>query len=176
MMFGAFRKINLTYRSLQRLRGIVAIFMRHGLYGLTERVHLHLLVPIHRRVRKKRISDKKEVLSTAVRLRLSFEELGPTFAKLGQLIASRPDLAPAEYTEEFKKLMDKVPPFPFREVKRLIEEQFDAPLSTIFAEFEEMPVAAASIAQVHNAVLHDGTEVVVKVQRPHIERIIDTDI
>ncbi|MBE9535978.1 MAG: AarF/ABC1/UbiB kinase family protein [Proteobacteria bacterium] len=175
-MFSSFRKINLTYRSLQRLRVIVGIFMRHGLYGLTERVHLHLLVPIHRRVRKKRISDKKEVLSTAKRLRLSFEELGPTFTKLGQLIASRPDLVPADYTEEFKSLMDKVPSFPFMEVERLVEEQFGEPLSTIFARFEEIPIAAASIAQVHNAVLHDGTEVAVKVQRPHIERIIDTDI
>lgn len=175
-MIHPFKKINLTYRSLQRLRGIVVIFMRHGLYSLMERVHLHLLIPLHRRIRKKIISEKKEVLSTPERLRLAFEELGPTFIKLGQLIASRPDLVPEDISEEFVKLLDEVPPFPYEDVKRVVEDEFNAPVSDIFPEFEEKPVAAASIAQVHRAVLSDGTPVIVKVQRPHIERIINTDI
>lgn len=175
-MIHPFRKINLTYRNLQRLRGIVIIFMRHGLYGIMERVHLHLLIPIHRRIRKKRISEKAEVLSVPERLRLAFEQLGPTFIKLGQLIASRPDLVPEDIYGEFKKLLDEVPPFPYEEVKRLVEAELKAPLSEIYGDFEKRPMAAASIAQVHRAALRDGTPVVVKIQRPHIERIIDTDI
>lgn len=175
-MFHPFRKINLTYRNVQRLRVIVGIFMRHGLYGLMEMVHLHLLIPIHRRIRKRKLSEQKEVLSLPERLRLAFEELGPTFIKLGQLIASRPDLVPYEYSEEFNKLLDKVPPVPFLEVKKIIETEFGAPLSETFKEFDEIPIAAASIAQVHKALLPDGTRVVVKVQRPYIEKLISTDI
>ena len=175
-MFHPFKKINLTYRNIQRLRVIVGVFMRHGLYGLMEVVHLHLLIPIHRRIKKRKLSEQKEVLSIPERLRLAFEELGPTFIKLGQLIASRPDLVPYEYSEEFNKLLDKVPPVSFIEVKKIVEAEFDAPLSEIFSEFEEVPLAAASIAQVHKALLNDGTKVVVKVQRPQIEKLINTDI
>ena len=175
-MFHPFKKINLTYRNIQRLRVIVGIFMRHGLYGFMEIVHLHLLIPIHRRIKKRKLSEQKEVLSIPERLRLAFEELGPTFIKLGQLIASRPDLVPYEYSEEFNKLLDKVPPVSFMEVKNIVETEFDAPLSEIFSEFEEVPLAAASIAQVHKAILNNGTKVVVKVQRPQIEKLISTDI
>jgi len=175
-MIHPFRKINLTYRNMQRLRGIVGILMRHGLYSFMEMVHLHLLIPIHRRIRKKKISEKKEVLSIPERLRQAFEELGPSFIKFGQLIASRPDLVPADYSEEFNKLLDEVPPFPFKEVKNIVESELGAPLEEVFRTFDERAVAAASIAQVHNAVLHDGTKVVVKVQRPHLEKLISTDI
>lgn len=150
--------------------------MRHGFYGLVERVHLHLLIPLHRRIRKKRISEKKEILSLPERLRLAFEELGPTFIKLGQLMASRPDLVPEDISEECRKLLDKVPPFPAERVKALIEAELGAPVGEIFPFFEERPVAAASISQVHRANLPDGTCVMVKVQRPYIEKIINTDI
>ncbi len=175
-MFKSIRKANLTYRNIQRLRVIVSIFMRHGLYGLMERVHLHLLIPIHRRVKRKILSEKKEIFSVPKRLRLAFGELGPTFIKFGQLMASRPDLLPEEFGKEFNKLLDEVPPFTFKEVKKLIEDEFGMSIAELFREFEEKPVAAASIAQVHNAVLHDGSLVVVKVQRPNIEKIINADI
>lgn len=175
-MFRAIRKANLTYRNIRRLRVIVGIFMRHGLYGLMERAQLHLLIPIHRRIKKKILSEKKEIFSVPKRLRLAFGELGPTFIKFGQLIASRPDLVPEEFGKEFNKLLDEVPPFTFREVKKLIEDEFSMSIFELFREFEEQPVAAASIAQVHKAVLHDGTLAVVKVQRPNIENIISADI
>jgi ubiquinone biosynthesis protein len=85
-------------------------------------------------------------------------------------------MLPLEYSREFLKLTDSVVPFPFLEAKKIIEEDLKAPLNETFSVFDEVPVAAASIAQVHRATLHDGREVMVKVQRPHITRIIERDI
>ena len=109
-------------------------------------------------------------------MRLAFEELGPTFIKFGQVLSSRPDLLPTEFVKELTKLQDSVPPFPFGDVKALIEAQFGRPLTEVFASFEEEPLAAASLAQVHRARAKAGDEVAVKVQRPGIEDMIETDI
>ncbi|HET7318542.1 MAG TPA: AarF/UbiB family protein, partial [Nitrospirota bacterium] len=110
------------------------------------------------------------------RLRLMFENLGPTFIKFGQVLACRPDMLPLEYSREFLKLTDSVAPFPSVEARRIIEEDLKAPIDRIFTSFDDRPVAAASIAQVHRAELPDGSEVMVKVQRPHIDRTIERDI
>jgi ubiquinone biosynthesis protein len=110
------------------------------------------------------------------RLRMMFEDLGPTFIKFGQVLACRPDMLPLEYSREFLKLTDSVAPFPTLEAKKIIEEDLKAPVAGIFSFFDDVPVAAASIAQVHRATLHDGRDVMVKVQRPHIVRMIDRDI
>ncbi|RYZ70880.1 MAG: AarF/ABC1/UbiB kinase family protein, partial [Proteobacteria bacterium] len=107
---------------------------------------------------------------------MAFEELGPTFVKLGQVLATRPDLIPVEFVEEFKKLHDQVSPLPFSEIKRVLESQYGSTLDEIFAEINPVPLGSASIAQVHRAKLRDGSDVVVKVQRPGIERIIADDI
>jgi len=120
-------------------------------------------------------SDLKE-LSAPVRLRMAFEELGPTFVKLGQLLASRPDLIPEEFCIEFQRLHDRVEPVPFSEVCKVIEEQYGVELHEVFPQFDEKPLASASIAQVHRASLLDGTEVVVKVQRPGIMKTISEDL
>lgn len=110
------------------------------------------------------------------RLRLAFEELGPSFIKLGQLLASRPDLVTESFAAEFRKLLDEVPAFPAEEARRIITDELKEPLDSVFIEFDDRPVAAASIAQVHNAVLSDGTSVIVKVQRPFIKEQIIGDI
>jgi ubiquinone biosynthesis protein len=110
------------------------------------------------------------------RLRLAFEELGPSFIKFGQLLSSRPDLITEEFAEEFRKLLDEVPPFRAGEAREIIAGELKEPLDSVFMEFDERPVAAASIAQVHNAVLTDGTSVIVKVQRPGIKEQILNDI
>ena len=110
------------------------------------------------------------------RLRIAFSELGPSFIKFAQILSSRPDLITTEYADEFKKLQDKVPPFPSESARRIIEAELAKPLDEIFDDFEDVPVAAASIAQVHNAVLKTGEKVVVKIQRPGIREVIETDI
>ncbi len=112
----------------------------------------------------------------AERMRMAFEELGPTFVKLGQLLATRPDLVPREFVDEFKRLHDQVSSVSFVEIKEVLEEQFGVDVGRVFQDIDPIPLAAASIAQVHRATLNDGTAVVVKVQRPGIADVIKTDI
>jgi predicted unusual protein kinase regulating ubiquinone biosynthesis (AarF/ABC1/UbiB family) len=110
------------------------------------------------------------------RVRNAFVELGPTFVKVGQVIASSPGLFPATWTEEFSSLRDRVPPFPADEARRLVEAELGRPIAELFATFDDDPIAAASIGQVHPATLLDGRRVVVKVQRPGLEARVRDDI
>ena len=109
-------------------------------------------------------------------VRQAFEQLGPTYLKLGQIIASSPGLFPEDYCQEFEKCLDQVPPFPFEEVKQIVEQEMGKPASEVFASLEPEPIAAASIAQVHGARLQDGSDVVIKVQRPKIADRVDADL
>ncbi len=115
-------------------------------------------------------------MSVGERLVLSFEQLGPTFIKLGQLLASRPDLIPKNLSEEFKRLHSEVSSLPFENIEPLLLAHFGKPYIEIFKEFDKEPLAAGSIAQVYRAKLKDGTPVVVKVQRPGIEDVIHEDL
>lgn len=110
------------------------------------------------------------------RLRKVFEELGPTFVKLGQMLSTRPDLVGEKMAEEFTKLQDDTQPFDFETVKIIVESELGKPLNEVFQTFEEEKLAAASIGQVHRAVLPDGTLVAVKVQRPGIQDTVDKDL
>ncbi len=107
---------------------------------------------------------------------MALEELGPTYVKFGQILANRPDILPEELINELKKLQDAVPGFAFSDVKEIIENDLNGSLENLFLSFNEKPIASASIAQVHRAVLRTGEEVVVKVQRPDIEEIIEEDL
>lgn len=110
------------------------------------------------------------------RLRRTLEELGATYVKVGQFLSGRADLLPPEYVEELSKLLDSAPPVPVAEIRDLIEEELGSPVEELFAAFEDSPMASASIGQVHRATLHDGQPVVVKVQRPGIEREVEADL
>ena len=110
------------------------------------------------------------------RIRNAFTELGPTFVKVGQVIASSPGLFPHDWLVEFASLRDRVPPFPGAEARRIVEEDLGRPLRSAFATFDDEPIAAASIGQVHGATLLDGSRVVVKVQRPGLEEQVRSDL
>ena len=109
-------------------------------------------------------------------LRKAFEDLGPTYIKLGQIIASSPGLFPARYVAEFQQCLDRVPRFPFETVEHILREELKVPLDSIYKNIEATPLAAASIAQVHGATLHDDSDVVIKVQRPHIRERVEADL
>lgn len=156
-------------KNVGRLRYILGVFAKHGLQTFFMRMGLERYVSESQ-------AAGMENLTLPERLRLSFEQLGPTFIKLGQLLANRPDMLPDEYIEEFKKLQDDVNPLPYEVVKKQVEQELEAPLSECFARFNELPLASASIGQVHEAVLKTGEIVVVKVQRPGIAEVIKSDI
>ena len=171
-----FLRIHLAYKNIQRLRQIIIILIKHGFYPIIERIHLTKLISLPQRIIGKKTTVQQEAVSFAIRTRLAFEELGPTFIKFGQILSTRPDILPEEFIRELLKLQDEVPPFPFPDVIRVIENEFKKPVKELFKDIDEKPIAAASIAQVHRAVTMDGEDVVIKVQRPNIETTIDDDI
>lgn len=166
-------------RDIPRIGRIIAVASRHGFGHLVEQLGLQRFFSIGRRMTtfKRHLAiSQLQPISAPERLRLMFEDLGPTFIKFGQLLSCRPDMLPLEYSREFLKLTDSVSPFPSAEAKQIVEEELKVPLSSVFSSFDDEPIAAASIAQVHRATLRDGAEVIVKIQRPHITRVIERDI
>jgi len=170
-------RLNRTIRNIQRLRDIINVFAKHGFSELLDRMNLrrHSRDGLFRRFRRQEEVESLK-LSPPKRLRMAFEELGTTFIKLGQILSTRSDIIPPEFITELEKLQSNAPPFPFSDVKRIIDEDLNCSLDEIFVEFEQTPFAAASIAQVHHAKLHTGESVVVKIQRPGISRLVETDL
>ncbi|RJQ17936.1 MAG: AarF/ABC1/UbiB kinase family protein [Nitrospiraceae bacterium] len=165
-----------TYKNIKRIRHIVNVFLRHGFGQFIERVNLQRFVPLSKRFKFFSKWEKVEKHTIPERLRMAFSGLGPSFIKLAQILSSRPDLITGEYAEEFKKLQDKVPPFSSEKAVQIIESELRVNLEDVFSDFDEIPVAAASIAQVHYATLKTGEKVIVKVQRPDIRQIIQDDL
>jgi ubiquinone biosynthesis protein len=163
-------------RSLQRFPQLLGVLFKYGFGDVVARIGLDSFL----RDLKQRLfpsnDPRFESLTSEERVRLMLEELGPTFIKLGQVLATRPDLIPMELVLELRKLQDKVKPFDVEGIRKHVEAEYGRPLDQLFRSFEATPMAAASIAQVHKAVLLDGREVVLKVQRPNLERIIETDL
>ncbi len=172
-----FLRINRNIRSLKRYRDILGILIKYGFGHFVEELNINYYLELGRRIVTLGTAPRDiERLSQPERLRLAIEELGPTFIKLGQLLSTRPDIIPREYIEEFRKLQDKVPAVGFDAISRQFEKEFGQPIREVFAEIDETPLAAASIAQVHRARLVEGDDVVIKVCRPGIEKVIETDI
>ncbi len=165
-------QIGQAVKNVQRLRQILGVFARYGFSDVVDRMNLGKYLP----TRLAAFAEAQSDLSTPERLRKAFEELGPTFVKLGQLLSTRSDILPESFIEEFVKLQDNVLPIKFEVIQEIIEKELGKKLDEAFARVEQEALAAASIAQVHVAVLHSGEKVVIKVQRPDMERIIENDI
>lgn len=165
-----------TYRHLNRYSQILAVFFRHGFGDLIERLNIDQYIEAGLQIISGHRKIRVEKRSRAERVRLALEELGPTYIKFGQILSTRPDLVPVEFTRELAKLQDNVPPEPFNAVKRVLTRSLGAPLEEVFAAFDPTPLASASIGQVYHAELQNGDAVAVKVQRPGIRDIIEVDL
>ncbi|MEW8997609.1 MAG: 2-polyprenylphenol 6-hydroxylase [Thermoanaerobacter sp.] len=161
---------------LRRYREIIFVFIKYGFGAIIDNIGILKHINVRRKILKQTNDENIAKLSRGERLRLALEELGPTFIKMGQILSTRPDILPKDVIKELEKLQDKVPAFSFDEVKSVIQNEFGESLEEAYAEFEPTPLAAASIAQVHKALLWSGKTVVVKVQRPGIEKIIAQDM
>ena len=173
------RKIGIigkTYRHIQRYRQILTVLFKYGFGDLVHTLKIEQYLEIGLQMISRKRREKIETLSRAERVRMAMEELGPTFIKMGQILSTRPDLLPVEFIQELGKLQDHVPPFEYAQVKDIIERELGVPLGQLFKDFEETPLASASIGQVHRARLVEGDGVVVKVQRPGIRKTIEVDL
>ena len=177
MQLGALVRIPRTFKNLQRLREILGVIVQFGFGDLVARLELESTLELARSLVRFRRQRRELVrYTTEERIRMAFEELGPTFVKLGQILATRPDLIPMSLIIELRKLQDAVPPFGSEAARNQIESALGRPIAELFAEFDDVPIAAASIAQVHRARLFSGEEVAVKVRRPGLEQVIGTDL
>lgn len=163
-----------NYRNLKRYHQIISVFVRYGFGDIISRLSLDYFIQA---VKYKNIKKSQfEKISIAARLRMAFEELGPTFVKFGQVLSIRPDMLPESFIEEFKKLQDNVPPFSGEQAIEEIETQLGKSVEELYSSFDATPIASASIAQVHRAMTNTHEQVIIKIQRPNIQNMIDTDL
>ena len=163
-------KFPLKPENLKRFRDIALLLMRYGRSDLIKASAFEEAI-----LEDNNFSSEQALAPNAQELSKDLETMGPTFIKLGQLLSSRSDLLPAPYIEALARLQDQVEPFPFADVEATITSELGVRLSKAFADFDREPIAAASLGQVHRAVMRDGREVVVKVQRPNIREQIAGD-
>ncbi|MEE8417502.1 MAG: AarF/UbiB family protein [candidate division Zixibacteria bacterium] len=164
---------DLTIRNIKRYRTIARVFIKYGFGEVVDRLNLGRILRFGKRLFRRKPSEE---ISFSARIRMALEELGPTFVKLGQMLSMRPFLIPSELVMELSKLHDLVAPLDWDVARTAIEENLGCEIEKAFASFDQNPVASASLSQVHNAQLRDGTKIVVKIQRPGIRKIIDADM
>lgn len=172
-------------RNMGRFVQIVNVFARHGYWSVLERMEMRKVLNADEieeatssshEARRTEANPLARLEGIPTHLRKSLEELGPAFVKLGQILAVREDLLPEEFTEELRRLHSKVDTLPFEVIKQRIQEELGTQKLQQFASVDPSPLAAGSIAQVHSALLTDGTRVVIKIQRPGIQQLIETDL
>jgi len=170
-------RVGKRYRHLRRYRQIIGIILKYGFENIINDMKIGRyiesglqLIPFVKKI------ETVEKLSKTKRIRLTLEELGPTFIKMGQVLSSRPDLIPVDLLNELAELQDNVPSFDFEHVKTIIASEFGKPYDKVFETMEEAPFASASIGQVHRAKIRNNDQVAVKIQRPGIRKTIETDL
>lgn len=160
---------------LARLLKIRRALRKHGLVELLDNLSLSPKARFTIRILFGS-TNKKFDKSRGERIRLCLQDLGPVFVKLGQALSTRPDILPVDIAEELTKLQDQVPPFQSEQAIQIVAENLSKPFDAVFSDFEQTPLASASVAQVHACTLKDGTKAVTKVVRPNIEKVIDDDL
>jgi ubiquinone biosynthesis protein len=163
-------------RHLQRYSEIVTVFARHGFGFLFNRPQASPGTWFRLPWRAPEEDVPPQIDHLAVHFRLALEELGPTFIKFGQILSTRPDVLPLSFIAELSKLVDSVSPEPWELMRALLAKELEREPETVFASIDSQPMASASLSQVHTAVLPDGQEVVIKIQRPNISAVIETDL
>ena len=178
-MFLKRTKIGRSYRNILRYRQIITILIKHGFHDFVDHSKLLKTFNLSNKLfntEKYTVKSKKTVKTHWQRLRLVLEDLGPTFIKLGQFLSNRPDIVPSELCNELEKLLDHVPPFSGNMAVMILEKELDVSINDIFTLFTKESFSAASISQVHEGILKNGEKVAVKIQRPGIKSIIESDI
>ena len=168
--------IERRYKSVTRYNQILKVLVKYGFEDLVKYIEEHKRFTFYQRFIPKSSRDRALKFTKWERMRMVCEELGPTFIKFGQILSNRPDLVPLELTLELEKLQDNVPPLPEEVAKQVVEEELKDSVDNLFAWFEPIPFASASMAQVHKVTLHNGKRVALKVQRPEIRDLIIEDI
>ncbi|MHB9156207.1 MAG: ABC1 kinase family protein [Endomicrobiales bacterium] len=169
--------ISHAFHNVRRIRQILRVLVKYGFGYFVERLNIDRGVLGKQIFRLKSLRRAEHLeLSTPVRLRLALEELGPTFIKLGQVLSLRPDLVSSRVSRELEKLQDQVPGIGHEAIEAEVTREFGKELAELFSSFSPEPLACASLAQVHAARLPGGETVIVKVQRPGIAEVIETDI
>ncbi|MCE3285408.1 MAG: ubiquinone biosynthesis protein UbiB [Steroidobacteraceae bacterium] len=166
----------MRFRVATRLLDIQRVLVRHGLDEFILATHLFRPLRFAFYLSPATWFERKKGGPRAERIRLALEELGPIFVKFGQALSTRRDLLPPDIADELAKLQDRVPPFPSADAKAIVARAYGQPAEEVFERFDDVPLAAASIAQVHTARLRSGEEVVVKVVRPHVRERIERDL
>jgi len=168
--------ISRTYRHINRYREVIAILVKYGFGEVLAKLELQKHLDFGKGFILGKTAAEIADVSHWGRVRMALEELGPTFVKFGQIMSTRPDMVPQELIIELEKLQEEAPPFSTEDAKRIIAEELNSSVDRLFMDFSGSSIAAASIAQVHKAVLPGGEEVAVKIQRPDIDKIIEVDL